>query len=370
MCSERRGALGSLTGGPARGIGSGVNFPLADALESLFVRSGLSPAQVMREVERLSAAYGRGEPRAIDGENAALAYALYFLPEHFLKPYLVVSELLALGAFTSGKRLSVVDAGAGPGTATWAVVEALRAAGDNRRVDAILIDRSPSLLKTAATIAGRYEGRVSITTLQADMSTASIPSADVVFLCNALSEIYEEESRMAVLKRALSSAGGSGAVVVLEPDSTRGADVAAALWSSFGSQVVAPCPAPHAFDIAVPVPAALQRVVTARHRRQKFHWAVLSNAPPAARQDLFRIAEPFKKLKWGCQAAVCGARGIENIAIRSRRLEDRRALEALGQGDLVGIDAVRSASGGFKLESAGPITVVHSFAAPARLLAG
>jgi hypothetical protein len=342
-----------------------MEFLLPEILESLYRQSGLPPARVMREVERMSAAYERGETPPIDNDSVALAYTLYFLPEHFLKPFLVVSELLARGLLKTDGQLHVADIGAGPGTATWAVIEALRTVGDNRCVQTALIDRSKNLLKTAATIAAGYGHAVTVSAFEGELSTASIPSTNVAFICNALSEVDGPEPQMDVLNRALQAVGDTGAVVVIEPDSARGAAVAAALWSCFGPKIIAPSAAPHAFDVAVPVPAALQRVVTARHSRQKFYWAVLSNAPRAPHAGLFRIVGPFRKLKWGFQAAACGESGRLCVLVRSKSKEDRRKLEAIGAADLVTMDVRDPGSGRIEFESAEPISVVHSFAAPA-----
>ena len=77
---------------------------------------------------RISAHYrGRGTSReVIGGENDAIAYALSRMPATYAAAAAVIDELKALApGFAPG---AVLDVGAGPGTAAWAVAEATAAA--------------------------------------------------------------------------------------------------------------------------------------------------------------------------------------------------------------------------------------------------
>jgi ribosomal protein RSM22 (predicted rRNA methylase) len=142
---------------------------LPDILEKLFKESGLTPSEVMARVERLSDAYERGGGPGITDANSALAYTLYFLPENIGKPALVAADLAAAGLLPAGRRLRVVDLGAGPGTAVWALAGAL--AGDGGpTIEATLVDRSAHLLAIARTIAAGYGERIHLQTVAADFT--------------------------------------------------------------------------------------------------------------------------------------------------------------------------------------------------------
>ena len=348
---------------------------LAEILEALFRESGLTPSEVMAKVERMSDAYTRDGAMDVGDGRAALAYTLYFLPEHFLKPHLVLAELKARGLMPAGRRCAVVDAGAGPGTAVWALRELLPDAD----IDATLIDRSPHLLEAAGKIAAGYGAPGAVKRVRADLTAmAAFTGADLLLFCNTLSELADDQAACAVVSKAMAALRDGGAVVVIEPASDRGVATATAVRRTFAESAVLPCPAPGAcpsierhgrlcqFDIAAPVPRALQRVVTAHHQRQKFCAIALSKRPAAHAAGTFRVIEPFKKLKWGFEATVCDGRYLGPLLLHSKKHEDRRAAGAIGAGDLLHVVAPPPEPGKpVRIDGASKMEIVHPFVPPA-----
>jgi ribosomal protein RSM22 (predicted rRNA methylase) len=337
---------------------------LSDALENLYKRSGLSPSHIMGDVERLSNRYLGGGVVRVESEDDALAYALYFMPEHFLKPFWALSELIKSGVLKPGHAVTAKDCGSGPGTATWALCEAIKTAGHTTKVRCTLQDNSEPLLGIARRLSEFYRDHLEPSFVAGDFvnSPVRISDLNLVMFCNTLSENSgPDDNPTAVIKRELESLSPGGVILVVEPATERGIETVTRLRKNFADGCILPCPAPGPcpmieklgrschFDIPTEVPRELQRVVTAMHRKNKFCVLAIAKNPapggispnPEERPDsgetrVYRVLSPFLKQPWGREAEGCDGRNLSRLILKKvSAREDKKAMDAINCGDLI-----------------------------------
>ena len=134
---------------------------------------------------------------------------------------------------------SVLDLGAGPGTATWAAMAACPAL-----TNATQVDRSASLLSLGARLAAAATGQraVALTQHVADISATGWPASDLVIAAYALAELPA-----AAQVRTVTAAWKATRqlLVLVEPGTPAGFDrihAARTLLIASGAHIVAPCP--------------------------------------------------------------------------------------------------------------------------------
>lgn len=229
---------------------------------------GLDPRRLERATGELVARY-RGER---GGAGALLrspediaAYAAYRLPATFAA---LVGALRALREQWPGPPpRSLLDAGAGPGTALWAACEVWP---EIER--ATLLERDPGMLALGRRLAAHAAAPA---IRNADWHSVDLLRPwearphDLVICAYVLNEIVEE-ARPALVERLWSTARGG--LLLVEPGSRAGFAVvrdARAQVLAAGGTVLAPCP----HDAACPMPPAdwchfAQRVERTRLHRQ------------------------------------------------------------------------------------------------------
>ncbi len=271
--------------------------------------------------------------------------------------YAAVSAALAMiPADVRGRLRTLLDLGAGPGTATWAAREQCP-----NLESALLVDRSADLLATAARL-GRASGAdasVAITTRVGDAARGTWPPADLVIVAYALAELdgpggtspaaAPGPARTAALAAAW--AATAHVLVLVEPGTPEGFERlrdARTRVLADGATLLAPCP--HAgvcpmtgadwCHFAVRVPR------TRRHRQlkggtlgyedEKFAYLVVARdagardaAAPIAEARVLRHPR-IDKGRVGL--TLCTTDGIARVAI-TRRDEDYRAARKAAWGD-------------------------------------
>lgn len=154
--------------------------------------------------------------------------------------YAAVSAVLATVPDSLRIRVrSVLDLGAGPGTATWAALAACPAIATVTQVD-----RSAALLALAARLApGAMQGRpVELAQRVTDLATDTWAPADLVIAAYALAEL-PAGARPGVVAAAWQAT--REVLVLVEPGTPAGFDhvhVAREVLISSGAHIVAPCP--------------------------------------------------------------------------------------------------------------------------------
>ncbi len=209
--------------------------PLADALDAL--AEGRSGRDLAERAQTISALYRSGAPssRAIRDEMDALAYALTRMPATYAAVRAAL-EALAERAPDFAPR-TVADIGCGPGTASWAAMDAFHSADDLS-----LIDGNKALLDLATEMIRRSEQAAATSRTLASLDATPPPSAELVIAAYVLTEM--PDAAASKLAERLWDAT-EGALVLVEPGTpaswVRLMTIRSMLINA-GAMVAAPCP--------------------------------------------------------------------------------------------------------------------------------
>jgi len=192
----------------------------ADRLDALLAdrygpgwHEGASGELLRSTIRRLKRRYLERESVAYDPDVAA-GYAIYHLPGYYAAVQYVLSELADGGML--GRRLRVLDVGAGVGGPALGLFDALPA---DALVEYHAVEPSAAadVLETLLSGAGRnVHPTIHRTTAEAFEPADAFGSegVDLVLACNVLSELADPE---AVLRRCLGALASDGAVLALAP---------------------------------------------------------------------------------------------------------------------------------------------------------
>ena len=229
-----------------------------------------------------------GGSGGITSEADALAYALVRMPATYAA---VIASLNALGEIRPEfAPASLLDVGAGPGTATWAAAEAFSSLTDFTLLDA------NGALRALALDLGRGSARIGDMTYQRGEARAALTdakAADLVIASYMIGELDDAERKTLA---DLMWAKTRDTLLVVEPGTPAGYAGIIALRQQLiasGAHVAAPCP----HDGACPLTAPdwchfTQRLPRSRAHKQikgaelpyedeKFAYVALTRAPVA-----------------------------------------------------------------------------------------
>lgn len=310
---------------------------------------GLSRNDAALRADTISRTYrdGGGSGGIRTGADA-LAYALARMPATYAA---VAASLNALTEINPDfAPTSLLDIGAGPGTATWAASEAFASLETFTLLDAnaALRDLAAELVQSYARLSAmRYNSG------DARKLLAAAPEADLVVASYVINELSENER--AALADAM-WAKTHDTLLVVEPGTPAGyariIDLRARLIAK-GAHVIAPCPHDAACPLTKPdwchFTQRLQRSRAHKHLKgadlpyedEKFSYVVLSRAPPAQR-PLRVLAQP-QVTKVAVTAKICAADGIETASVPHRDKAAYKRAKKWDWGDAV-----------FPAENAGP----------------
>ncbi|MBZ5648326.1 MAG: small ribosomal subunit Rsm22 family protein [Acidobacteriia bacterium] len=205
---------------------------LAESIESLIENRDFKA--IRRAGEELSARYRSDLPQiALSTSEHRLAYLLVRLPA----TYAAISGVLKEVRGRVGEIRSVLDLGAGPGTAAWTAAELFP---NLERVT--LIERDAEMVAVGKQLAAAHQGLGRAKWVTSDLRSAALAQHDLVIAAYALGEI-QEKGRMDLLKRAWEASGK--ALVVIEPGTPRGFASLLSLREALlahGQHILAPCP--------------------------------------------------------------------------------------------------------------------------------
>jgi ribosomal protein RSM22 (predicted rRNA methylase) len=272
---------------------------LRAAIEKRVEETGLR--EVQRAAQKLSERYRSGDVTA-GGAVEAVAYLATRFPATYGAAHRVLSGFGGAGIAT------IVDWGAGPGTASLAARALL---GD---VAVALIEPNRALAAEAARLLP-----------SARFLTAAAP-ADLVVFCYSLSEMRD---RTTLLQAAWRSA--AKALVIIEPGTPSGFEVvreARQLLISWGASIAAPCPS----DAPCPIAAGdwchfAQRIERSKIHRllkggelswedEKFSYVAAVRSPVVTAPG--RVLRHPRKETGRIELTVCQGTGIE-LSTVSRR---------------------------------------------------
>jgi len=299
---------------------------------------GVSRSALAERARRISAMYrgGGASVIAVRDEIDALAYIVARLPATYGAVRQVLQRLLERRP--DFKPRSLLDLGAGPGTASWAAVDAWPQIDSIAQVDsnAALLGLGRQLAESA--LSGALRGA---TRVEADIAQGSDndKSFECVILSYTLSELTQDQ-----MKSALHHAWRrcAGALAIVEPGTPAGYKrilFAHDRLLAMGARILAPCP----HQLACPLAAGdwchfAQRVSRTRdhmilkgaelpYEDEKFSYLIAvreSSFEPAARNRILSRPETGKA---GLVAKLCKIDGrCELVSIPRRdKVEFRRA---------------------------------------------
>jgi ribosomal protein RSM22 (predicted rRNA methylase) len=302
---------------------------------------GLSRNDAAERAALISQTYrDGGGSSAIRSEADALAYALARMPATYAA---VTASLNALREIRPDfAPASLLDVGAGPGTATWAAAEAFPSLTSLALLDA------NSALRALALDLGGDSTRLRKMTYQhgeAGAALADCEAADLVIASYMIGEISDAE-RTALAE--LTWAKTRDTLLIVEPGTPAGYGRIIALRRQLiaaGAHVAAPCP--HDGECPLRTPDwchFTQRLPRSRAHKQlksaelpyedeKFSYLALSRAP-AARHPARVLAQPVVT-KVAVTARLCTDQGILNASAARRQKVAYRRFKKIAWGDAI-----------------------------------
>ena len=285
---------------------------------------GLSRQDVANRAAAISKTYrDGGTSGAIASETDALAYALARMPATYAAVTGCLNALQEIRPDFAPR--SLLDVGAGPGTASWAVAEAFPTLAGFA-----LLDANPALRALALEL---VKGKPRLGTAnyelgQARALLAKASEADLVIASYLIGELSERERHDLVNAMWTKT---HDTLVIIEPGTPTGyariIAVRAQLIAS-GAHVAAPCP----HDRACPLHAPdwchfAQRLPRSRAHMQmkgaevpfedeKFSYVVLTRAPPVQRPS--RVLAPPVVGKAEIAAKLCTPDGVTLAKVARR----------------------------------------------------
>jgi len=299
---------------------------LPDRLQEALARltEGVSRRELAERARAISESYrSGGTSKPIADSRDALAYALARMPA----TYAAVSACLAaLGeARPDFAPTSMIDAGAGPGTAAWAATDAFSALAD-----VFLLDANAALLGLAKTLAAGNDrlADAGFRSGSAAQLLANAPAADLVVASYVIGELDEREraeTTNVIWERT------RDILLVVEPGTPAGYARIIALRAQLiatGAHVIAPCPhakpcplvAPDWCHFAQRLPRSrdhmLMKDADVPFEDEKFSYVALSRHPADAQAA--RVLAPPGANKAAINAKLCTPDGVVDVAIPRR----------------------------------------------------
>jgi ribosomal protein RSM22 (predicted rRNA methylase) len=281
-----------------------------------------------------------GGSGAIASEADALAYALARMPATYAA---VTASLNALGAIRPGfEPASLLDVGAGPGTATWAAAEAFPSLQSFTLLDA------NSALRTLALDLGNGSARLRDMAYRQGEARAALAAAEAADLVVASYMIAEIDGAEQNALAELMWAKTRDTLLVVEPGTPAGYARIIALRQQLiasGAHVAAPCP----HDRKCPLQAPdwchfTQRLPRSRAHKQikgaevpfedeKFAYVALTRIPVA--QHPARVLAQPVVTKVEVTAKLCTPEGLAIAKVPRRAKADYARARRWRWGDAV-----------------------------------
>lgn len=305
-----------------------MSFDLPSDLKAALDRltHGLSRKALAERAAAISATYrGGGSSTLIRNRDDALAYAMSRMPATFAAVVATLAELAKRR--TDYTPASLLDVGAGPGTATFAAADAFPSL-----TTFVQLETNPALASLAIDLA-RDSVRLSALRQEAGdarQSIASAAEADLViasYVIGELSDSARPDITDALWRKTRDT------LLVVEPGTPAGTARIIALRTQLiaaGARVIVPCPHGQACPLTPPDWCHFtQRLARSRDHMQvkdvalpfedeKFAYVALARAPLATRPAARVLAQPVTT-KIEVTAKLCMADGTVRIAKVARR---------------------------------------------------
>src|SRR5450631_3733696 len=282
-----------------------------------------------------------GNSAAIQSETDALAYALARMPATYAAVTASLNALREVAPEFAPKTL--LDVGAGPGTATWAAVETFSSLQDFTLLDA------NGALRALALDFGRGSTRLRDLKYQRGEARAALADtepADLVVASYVIGELGAAEQRALA---DLMWAKAQNTLLIVEPGTPAGYGRIIALREQLiaaGGHVAAPCPHDGACPLAPPDWCHFtQRLPRSQAHKQlksaelpfedeKFSYVALTRAP-VARHPSRVLAQPVVG-KANLTAKLCTSEGLVLARVPRRARADYARARRWRWGDAAG----------------------------------
>lgn len=278
---------------------------------------GFSRTDAAQRSQKISTTYrAGGGSGAIRSEADALAYALARMPATYAAVAASLNALTEIAPNLAPETL--LDVGAGPGTASWAAAEAFPLLQDFT-----LLDANATLSRLALDLARDSSRLAECRYLPGDAGAnlAEVPQADLVIASYIIGELGEADQRK--LTEAMWTKARH-ALVVIEPGTPAGYARILALRQQLiaqGAFVAAPCPHERTCPLTAPDWCHFsQRLPRSQAHRQikgaevpfedeRFIYVALTRTPAATRAS--RVLAPPDVGKAEVTAKLCTDAGVE-----------------------------------------------------------
>jgi ribosomal protein RSM22 (predicted rRNA methylase) len=297
-----------------------------------------------RAAAELSARYQREDfsSPVLTSDAHRAAYLAVRLPATFAANAGVLEEIKHLAADV--EIASMLDLGAGPGTALFAAKETFPELGY-----ATLLESDPSWLKMGERLAEHFDPAIEVTWTQSDLRRPlMVEEHDLVIMSYVLGELPQGAIE-SIVRSAWKLARKF--LVIVEPGTTRGFATINEIRSTLiaaGIAILAPCPHHNVCPMAVAGDWChfAQRVErTSLHRQlkggelgfedEKFSYVVAAREPrstPAA-----RIVRHPRKHSGHVQLTLCTAEGLKQTTVTKSQKSLYREARKAGWGDGWGV---------------------------------
>lgn len=277
---------------------------------------GFSRTEAAQRSQKISTAYRTGGGSStIKSDADALAYALARMPATYAAVAASLNALTEIAPSFAPETL--LDVGAGPGTASWAAAEAFPSLQDFT-----LLDANATLSRLALDLARDSSRLAECRYLPGDAggNLAETSQADLVIASYVVGELGEADQRK--LTEAM-WAKARQALLVIEPGTPAGTARILALRQQLiaaGAFVAAPCPHEKPCPLTAPDWCHFnQRLPRSQAHRQikgaevpfedeRFIYVALTRTPPESRAS--RVLAPPDVGKAGIAAKLCTEKGV------------------------------------------------------------
>lgn len=294
----------------------------------------LDRARLSRAAAQITSDYKSGRfDLSLSSPEARAAYLLTRLPATFAANRYVFEEVRRLAPDFSPE--SLLDVGAGPGTASWAASE-----GWNWLREFTLVERNPEMLALGKRLARGNSVLTSARWLPS--ASGELPASDLVVLSYVVGELESARRLVSAAWRAAKQM-----VILIEPGTPKNFEVMAEIRREMiraNAHVVAPCPHHNEcpmYEAADWCHFAVRLERTSEHRRlkggslgyedEKFSYLALSKQPqPFASARIVRHPEVhsgFIKLK------LCTPQGLKQQTVTRSQKEQFRGARRAKWGD-------------------------------------
>jgi ribosomal protein RSM22 (predicted rRNA methylase) len=316
-------------------LNASLPHELTAVLDALL--EGVGRDDLAARAMRLSATYrGGGTSKQVAGPADALAYAVARMPATYAAVAAVLGRVREVQPdFTP---YSLTDIGAGPGTASWAAVQAWPGLAD-----ITMLDRNPGFRDLAEKLAAAGPAALANARIVSGDLSAALPKSDLTIACYVLVELAPDRIAPAVTHLWQSA---PDMLVLAEPGTPQGfARIRAARETllALGGHVAAPCTHDNGCPMAgddwchfsqrLPRSRDHMRLKAARvpFEDERYSYLVVTRAPVAGGS---RIIKPPLLAKPGITLPLCDGAGLHDEFVPRRDKAGFVRVRRLGWGDL------------------------------------